>query len=432
MKKILTIVSLSFLCCFCFAQRVLTVEDAVQLALQNNVSIKQSELDLKLLKTKNTFSWNSISPSFSLSGGLNGNASGTFEDPTINKSLGWSASGSVRLSLTPSLATSIRSAKLAYESGELNYDSTIRSIELSVRKTFYSLLYFNENLNLQERGLETARQTYQSNLSKYEQGRLSELNLLSSQYNYENKIPTIANLNATYESNLDNFKLILGIPLEEKIELTGSLDDAVDVQIAENDILVDLESVPAVKLAIKSLESAKNNLTATRFSTYSPSISFSGGASTNSTIDPEPVKDPGLSLSYGASVSIPLDGFLPWSNNALNVTSMKNNVEKQKQNLEQTKLKTEIALKNGYNSIIQAQKQLQLYEKNVELMQKTYDMSLVSYNAGSADFLSLQTAENNLYQARYNVQNQKYTIISAVLDLENTLGVKFNSLDKEK
>lgn len=64
----------------------------------------------------------------------------------------------------------------------------------------------------------------------------------------------------------------------------------------------------------------------------------------------------------------------------------------------------------------------------MELMQKTYDMTRASYNAGSTDFLTLQKAEDNLYQAKYNVENQRYSIISAVLDLENTLGIEFGSL----
>lgn len=63
-------------------------------------------------------------------------------------------------------------------------------------------------------------------------------------------------------------------------------------------------------------------------------------------------------------------------------------------------------------------------------MQKTYDMTRNSYNVGSADLLSLQSAEVNLYQAKYNVENQRYTIISGLLDLENSLGLEFGSFSK--
>lgn len=405
----------------------LTVEDAVNLALENNITIKQNKLDLDLLVKKDKYSWNSVAPSFSLSGGVNGSQSGTFDSfGNADPSLSWSASGSVRLSFAPSLMTSIKAAKLSLEAGELSYEAAKRQIELSVRKTFYSLVYFHENTELQERGLETAKQTYEANKTKYEQGRLAELVLLNSQYAYESKIPTVANLQTTYESNLDSFKLVLGLGLTEKIELVGSLDDVKPVQLSEEILQSNLDNVPAIKTLLKNIETAENSLTATKYSAYGPSLSLSGSASTNGGIQPS--SDPRLSLSYSATLSIPLDGFLPWSSGALNIASQKENLEKLKLNLEQTKASTAIQIRSSYNSIVQSQKQLELLEKNAELMLKTYDMTHHAYDVGSSDLLSLETAENNLYTARYNVQNQRYSIISAVLDLESTLGVEFGSL----
>lgn len=406
---------------------VLTVDKAVELALQNNITIKQSKMDLDMLELRDSFSWNGISPSLSLSGGVNGSKAGTFDtfadsDPTVS----WSASGSVSLNFTPALATTIKSARLAYESGQMSYENTRRSIELSVRKTFYSLLYFNENLELQHRSLETARQTYESNLSKFNQGRLSEMNLLTSQYNYESKIPAVTNLHTTYENNLDNFKIILGLDLNDEIELTGSLVELAAAELNNKLLDVNIEELPSIKMLLKNIESSENSLMATRFSAYGPSLSLSGSAGTNGGIKPS--SDPRVSLSYSATVRIPLDGYLPWSNGSVSVQAQKESLEKLKQNLEQTKKTTEISIRNSYNAIKQAKAQLAVYEKNMELMQKTYDMTRASYNAGSTDFLTLQKAEDNLYQAKYNVENQRYSIISAVLDLENTLGIEFGSL----
>ncbi len=430
---------------FCFSQsedlsdkkseiQVLTVEDAVSLALENNISIKQSKMDLDLLETKSKYSWNSVSPSISLSGGLNGSQSGkleTFSDSQSN--LSWSASGSLSFSLSPSIATSVKSAKLAYEQGQMTYEETKRKIELSVRKTFYQLLYFNENLELQQKSLDSAAETYKANLSKYNQGRLSELNLLTSQYNYESKIPTIENLKTTYESNLDSFKEVLGVKLSDKIELTGNLEEALkDVLPSDNEVEKNpgLENVPAIKSALKNIEIAENNLAATKFSAWGPSLSLSANASTGSGLNPS--SDQTLSLSYSATVRIPLDGYLPWSSGSLSIESQKESLEKLKQNLEQTKTSTMISVRSSINTIDQALTQLELYEKNVELMQKTYDMTKTSYNAGSSDLLTLQNAEVNLYQAKYNVQNQRYTIISAILDLENTLGIDFGTLNNKE
>ena len=57
-------------------------------------------------------------------------------------------------------------------------------------------------------------------------------------------------------------------------------------------------------------------------------------------------------------------------------------------------------------------------------------MTRNSYKEDSADVLTEQSAEVNLYQAKYNVENQRYTIISGLLDLENSLGLEFGSFSK--
>ncbi len=402
----------------------ITIEEAVELALQNNITIKQSKMDLDLLAKKDKYSWNGISPSINLSTGVNGGSRGTLKDFSTTKSdsLSWSASGSLSFTFTPALATSIAAAKLAYESGQLSYESTKRQIELSVRKTFYSLVYFNENLELQERSLETTKQTYEANKTKYEQGRLPELTLLSSQYNYESKIPSVENLKVTYQSNLDNFKLILGLSLSDQIELDGTLLDVNEINLDESILQMNIEDVPAIKAMLMNIASAKNSLTATKYSAWGPRLSLSGNANGSGGIKPS--DDSSLNISYSASLTIPLDGYLPWSTGALSIESQTEALEKLELNLEQSKASTEMSIRNSYNQILQAQTQLKLYEKNVELMQKTYDMTKASYNVGSSDLLTLQTAENNLYSAKYNVQNQRYSIISSVLDLENTLGKK--------
>lgn len=415
--------------------RILTVDEAVSLALENNLQIKQSAMDLEILALKNKYSWNSASPSFNLSVGANGSNSTTFVDnPVDSSSLGWSISGGVSLTLTPALATSIKAAKLAYEAGENSLETTKRNIELQVRKTFYSLLYFNENLELQKRNLETVKQNYESNLRKYNQGRLDELNLLKSQYNYESKIPTIETLKSTYETNLNNFKMVLGVDLSEELELTGSLEEALNVSLDESILQQDVEEIPSIKTTKKSIETAINAYAASKYSAYGPTITFSVNdniSKSDRTVSGIKAKgDVGNNLSYSANVRIPLDGYLPWSNSKISMTSQEESIEKMKQSLEDAKVKARLSIKNTYSQIAQAKIQLQLNEKNVELAQKTYDMTKKAYDVGSSDLLSLQTAEDNLMQAKYSVTNQKYQIISSILDLENTLGLPFGALNK--
>ena len=74
---------------------------------------------------------------------------------------------------------------------------------------------------------------------------------------------------------------------------------------------------------------------------------------------------------------------------------------------------------------------MEMLDRNVELAQKSYDMTLTAYNHGSRDLLTLQNASDALLRAKTDRESHIYNLICAVMDLENTLGIPFGSLGKE-
>ena len=424
MKKVLLLTTI-FLCgmVFCYSQeniRKLTVDDAVILAADNNISLQRQRISLNTLEKKKDTSWNGISPSLSASG----NMSIPFEE---NSKMSYSISASASLNFTPSLFTAIKTAKLNYENGVTSYENAVRTVELNVRKVFCNLLYTKENIQLQERKLETAKSLYESNLAKYNRGQLSELDLLNSQYNYESTIPTLQSLQINYDNSIATFKQTLGLNQSEEIELVGNIEDFLN--IGKIEINKNIEEVPAVKTILANMELAKTQLLATRFSAWGPSLSASysyGKAGTSASSD---LRTTGNSLSL--SLRLPLDGFLPWSNGALSIANQKANLQDLELQLKEKKESVALEIQNNIKNIEQAQAQLKVLESNVQLAQKRYNMTLTAYNHGSKDLLTLQNASDALMTARDNLSSQKIKIFSAILDLENTLGVPFGTLGKE-
>lgn len=423
MKKVLLLTTI-FLCgmVFCYSQeniRKLTVDDAVILAADNNISLQRQRISLNTLEKKKDTSWNGISPSLSASG----NMSIPFEE---NSKMSYSISASASLNFTPSLFTAIKTAKLNYENGVTSYENAVRTVELNVRKVFCNLLYTKENIQLQERKLETAKSLYESNLAKYNRGQLSELDLLNSQYNYESTIPTLQSLQINYDNSIATFKQTLGLNQSEEIELVGNIEDFLN--IGKIEINKNIEEVPAVKTILANMELAKTQLLATRFSAWGPSLSASYSYGKSGNFESSDLRTTGNSLSL--SLRIPLDGFLPWSNGALSIANQKANLQDLELQLKEKKESTELEIQNSIKKIEQAQAQLNVLENNVELAQKRYNMTLTAYNHGSKDLLTLQNASDALMTARINLSSQKITIFSAILDLENILGVPFGTLGK--
>ena len=406
----------------CYSQeniRKLTVDDAVILAADNNISLQRQRISLNILEKKKDTSWNGISPSFSAGGSM----SIPFDE---NSKLSYSVSASASLNFTPSLFTAIKTAKLNYENGVTSYENAVRTVELNVRKVFCNLLYTKENIQLQERKLETAKSLYESNLAKYNRGQLSELDLLNSQYNYESTIPTLQSLQINYDNSIATFKQTLGLNQSEEIELVGNIEDFLN--IGKIEINKNIEEVPAVKTILANMELAKTQLLATRFSAWGPSLSASYSYGKSGNFESSDLRTTGNALSL--SLRIPLDGFLPWSNGALSIANQKANLQDLELQLKEKKESTELEIQNSIKKIEQAQAQLNVLENNVELAQKRYNMTLTAYNHGSKDLLTLQNASDALMTARINLSSQKITIFSAILDLENILGVPFGTLGK--
>lgn len=430
MKKAFIFFSLLiFNLCIVFAQNVqeankepaenvitLTVDDASEFAKKNNLSIKTSEISLAKNEKLYKFSFGGIGPSASM------NASYTPELLDSNSSV-WNLSATVGLSLTPSLYTNIQNAKLNYEQSLEDYDNTIKTVEMNVRVSFFNLLYSKESLTLQKRNLETARQRYSANRDKYNKGQLSELDLLTSQYAYESLKPAVESASMSYDNSLAVFKQLIGIPQDQKIELKGSLSEYVNSKDINYEY--DIQNIPALKTEERKIQSANNSLLSTRFTAYAPSLtaSYNYNYRNDGTFDTST-----QNISIGAR--IPLDGLIPWSSGALSIENQKVALNTLKMQYENDKVSTDIQIKNSINNLKQAKAQLKLLETNVELAQKTYNLTLTAYNHGARDLLTLQNASDALFSAKIKLQQQMLTVLSSTLSLENTLGIPFGTLDK--
>ena len=403
-------------------KKILTIDDAVQLAKENNISIKTAENTLDNLALKNKYSWNSVSPTAT----LNGN----FSDNLENDSTTFSFSGAVNLSLKTNLYSEINGAKLNYEKGLLTYKEAVRQIELSVRKSFYNLIYQQENLVLQNRSLETSKTQYLNNEEKFKNGKISELDAFTSRVNYESKKPVVESAETNFQNDLASFKQILGKTQKTEIELKGSLDEILNLKEISFDLLPKVtEPAPNVKSAEYDVEIAKNSLLDSRFSAYAPSISgsYSYGKSKNSNLDDWTTTN---NLSVG--LSVPLDGILPWSTRAVNVKTNATALDTAEKKLEDAKTTVAVQTESYIRKINQAVKQIDSLKATEELANQTYQMTLTAYNYGKTDFLSLQNANDSVLSAGVSLKSQAYTLISAILDLESVLGIDSGTLENQK
>ena len=143
----------------------ITLNEAVVLALKNNVSIKREEISLEAAKRASAHSWNSILPSISVS------ANDEIELPDLNKRAtnavtgvqnNVGVEGRVALSMSSDFFVSIKKAKLDYESACISFEQAVSEITSQIKETYFSLILAKQNLdfmkeNLKPEEIETLR-----------------------------------------------------------------------------------------------------------------------------------------------------------------------------------------------------------------------------------------------------------------------------------
>ena len=397
-------------------EKILTLEECISLAKENNLSIKVQKNTLNDLKRKNETSWNSVSPS------IKGDAA--FQDD-FNKTQSFSISGSLGLTLSTNLYSTIKGAKLNYENGLLTYNQAVKQIEMSVWKTFYDLIYKTEYFSFQSQNLLTAKKNYEQNLEKFKNGKISELDVMSSRVSYEQKKPVLEEARIDLTNNLELFKNIIGVDFDDEIKLDGSLDFLLELK----DIKLPPKENPSpdVQAAKFAVEIAENNLLAQRFSSYSPVITGTYKYGQTLNID-NSLWNETSSLSVG--VSIPLDSYLPWSSSAVSINSKKESLESAKLNLEDAEKSIRVNTENALRKINQIISMLEVSKETVALAKKTYEMTETAYNYGKTDFLTLQNASDNVLNAEVSLKNQAKTLMETLLDTEYLLGLEFGTILK--
>ena len=104
---------------------VLTIEDAVQMAFNNNISLERNALTLQGLERAKNHAWNSFSPSLSVGGGFQMPNKPAAQGLPYDYALYGQAA--VGFNISPALIAAIKTASLQFEAGELSFNEAVRS-----------------------------------------------------------------------------------------------------------------------------------------------------------------------------------------------------------------------------------------------------------------------------------------------------------------
>ena len=420
-------------------QKKVTIDEAVNLAMENNISLASSAIDVRMKQRDNQYAWNVFVPNVQATGTMARTNMKETTNPMmpsvtieLEEKERWSAFAglSVGLNLNLALFDGLKATRQAYEAGQLQYEQARRQTETSVRKAFYGILLQQGSLSIANEKLATAEARLKQTKTNFSNGLVPELSYLQTQLSVETQKPVIEEATLNLEQQKNFFAFTLGFPVGTQIDLDGEINPAIASVNADELVLKHLADRLDLALLRKNIELLDTQYRATQTQRYTPSLSLSQSWSPRlSAIDDSWTDTENWTDSSGAfsmTLAFNLTNLLPFSSSGQNAEDSRESAKKLELTLKQAAYSAELEIRNLAKKLEKVKTSIATMELSASIADKAYRLTEQGYRAGTIEFLDLKDAENSLLQAKLGVLNEKYNYISTMLDLETALNTKLN------
>ena len=440
------------------APTVLTLEEAIRIALSENIAIRVADKDIERAEYARKGSYASLFPQVDGSGSysrtikkqvmymdfdmgsmMGGGGSKEEASGAETKAGGGGATkgGGIEVGRWNTFSTGIqasmplvnaqlwKSIKISGQDVELAVERA-RSSRLEtvtqVKQAFYGVLLAKEAFNVYKEVYENALDNFQQTEKKYNVDKASELEYQRAKSTVQNAIPNVYDAENSVVLGLWQLKAVMGIDLDEDIDVAGSLMDyslTMFRDIHENDDVTLERNSSLRQLAIQAEELA-NTIKMQQYASL-PSLALTFSYSINAMTNDFVFKEFNWSpySAAGLSLSIPIFAGGRRSNA---VKQARNQHEQLVLQTENTERQLRVAIRQYLNQMETAMKNFDAAGAGVETARKAYDIAAKSYNLGRSTITELNDAQLALTQAQLAQSQAVYNFIVAKANLEQTLG----------
>ncbi|MBQ7269791.1 MAG: TolC family protein [Bacteroidales bacterium] len=415
---------------------VITLEDAIKVALSENVSVVVADQEIERTKYAKRGTYASLFPQIDGSAsyqrtikrqmmymdvpipGMEGGSG--FEVGRWNTwNVGVSAAMPlVNAALWKSIQISGDDVELAVEKARGSRLETVGQ----VKNAYYGVLLARELAEVYRQVYENAVQNLDKVQKRSNVQKASELDLVRAKTAVANAIPNVYDAQNTIYLALWRLKAVMGVDLERDIDVAGRLSDYADAMLLDAGDYADADL--SDNSTLRQLEIQAEQLSKTvqlQALAYVPTLSLAYSYSLNalqndfnfSAYKWSPYSFVGLSLQ----IPIFSGGKRYYNLKQAKVRSAELDLQRT-----ETERQLRIAIRSSVNSMETAVKTYAAALVAQESAQKAYDIAAKSYEVGRSTLTDLGDAQLALVQAQLNVNQAVYSYVSAKAELEQILG----------
>ena len=410
-----------------FSQKKWTLKECVDQALEKNISVQQSKLNLKLAIKDVAIAKGNFLPN------LNGNTGGNLNfgsgfDPVTNNRVSTSFfGGSLGLNSGYTIFNGYRNtntykqAQLGVASSKYDLQKIENDISLFVVNGYLNVLFAKENLNVAKVQYEISANQIEAVKSRFQAGVVAKGEVLNTQSTAAANLQSVIaqenvlnlallNLAQTIQVSIDNFDVAsieLGTPSVNLLYTNSG-------PIFEKSLI----NRPEIERAILAIESADLSIEIAK-SNFSPTVSASLGVSTNygfnlnlptglSNTNFLTQMNDNFGYGLGFNVSVPI----------FNRFQTKNNVAKSKINkeivitrLESAKIQLKQTIEQAFLDVKAASKSYQAAKISLAAQTEAFKNSQQRYNFGDMTLFDFDQVRTRLVNAEGAMIRSKYDYV---------------------
>jgi outer membrane protein len=419
-----------------FAQeaRTISLQEAINIALENNYQLKQAQNNLDLTEISIKSEYADFLPSVNMSFNGSRRTGQQFiadrfkegKNPFVNvtsQSFSGNLSASIPIFRGFENIHSLRASQETKISREESLQRAKEQIIFNTASNYLQVLVNMQLMDIRKEDLENSRKQLEQVKAQVEVGSRPTVDLYNQEAQVANqelqltqqenalkfsKIVLIRQLQidplGNYTFSVPEVETEIGIAKAQSYSLSELIDQAL---LNRSDIKSSIANIHSLEYQLKSVEGR-----------LYPSVSASAGISTSYSDqytlfgDLVPFSDQffdqQINRSLGLSVSIPL--FQNW-NRMYNIQSSKVQLKNAKLNLDNARLQVIQEVTQAYNDYTSYQKQLLASQKSLKASERAFETQQERYNVGSSTLIELSQAQAGYVEAQSNHTQAVYNLI---------------------
>ena len=455
-----------------------TLKECVQYALDNNISVRQSELDVEATEAERLQAVGNFIPSLNLGSTISENTGLSFNPVTNNAQTTTFLSVTGRINVGYTLFDGLRNirqlqrAELSNLASQYRLDKMKDDISLFVANGYLQTILAKANLEVLKSQNEVTQEQIQRTQDLVDAGSLPKGDLLEIKATNASELQSIINAENNVQINLISLAQLLLIKDYENFDIVDEGYDIADGGISEKNVNEIISAAREnrseikiaeqnVALAEKDVQIAKGNNWPTLTAFFGYDTRYTDASSFIQEIDPDnptritqigTVRETGQAvdgefpntvarmvgadpffdqlyqndgIGYGLSLNIPIfNGFSTRSNVKRNQV----NLERTKYQLEQAELDLESNVYQAYVDAKGALKSFEAAEVALESQELAYEYAKERYDVGLTNAFDFSQAKLRYDNSRIELNRAKYDYIFKLKVLELYFGIPATEL----